>query len=91
MTTIVLPPDVEGPLADAARKRGTTPELLAIDWLRERFAPLPPGNGAERDETLFDFLSGYTGAVDGTTEALSEETGRRFVEELIEKRDRERA
>jgi hypothetical protein len=30
MTTIALPPDLEGRLADAARRRGATPELLAL-------------------------------------------------------------
>jgi hypothetical protein len=90
MTTIILPPEVEGPLAEEARRRGTTPELLAIDCLRELFVPRPSGEGTGKDESLFDFLSGYTGTVDGTAEALSEQTGQRFVEGLIEKRDRGR-
>ncbi len=40
MTTITLPADIEGPLAEEARRRGTTPERLALDALRLRFAPL---------------------------------------------------
>jgi hypothetical protein len=89
MTTITLPPEVEGPLAEEARRRGTTPELLAIDYLRERFAPSSPDVEAGTNATLYDFLSGYIGVIDGTTEALSEETGRRFVEGLVEKHKRE--
>ncbi len=33
MTTITLPSDLEGRLDDEARRRGTTPELLALDGL----------------------------------------------------------
>ncbi len=83
MTTIVLPPEVEGPLADEARRRGTTPELLAIDYLRERFVP-PSVVEAGRVASLYDFLSGYVGTIDGVAEALSEETGQRFGEGLTE-------
>jgi hypothetical protein len=84
MTTITLPPEVVGPLAEEARRRGTTPELLAIDYLRERFVASSPDVEAGADATLYDFLSGYIGAINGSTEALSEETARRFVEGLIE-------
>jgi hypothetical protein len=91
VTTITLPPDVEGPLAEAARRRGTTLELLAIDCLREIFVPSARSDEPATSGTLFEFLVGYAGTVDGTTEALSEETGRRFVEGLIEKQRRGRA
>lgn len=37
MTIITLPPEIESPLAEEARKRGLTPEQLAVDTLRERF------------------------------------------------------
>ena len=33
--------------------------------------------------TLFDFLSDHIGAIDGTTEALSENCGQRFSEGLL--------
>lgn len=39
MTTITLPPDIEQPLLEQAKQRGTTPERLALDSLREKFAP----------------------------------------------------
>lgn len=73
MTTITLPPDLEGRLADEARRRGTTPELLALDGLRRLFPPPGADNGAEGHGTLFDFLAGYIGTVEGTTEPLSED------------------
>ena len=82
--TITLPPDIEAPLAEEADRKGTTPERLAVDSLRMLFAPpaeeLPSG-----DETLFDFLAGYVGTVDGSTEPLSEDCGRRFAEGMAEK------
>ncbi len=63
MTTITLPPEVVGPLAKEAGKRGTTPELLAIDCLRSFFIPKSKAGKPNEDETLFDFLSGYTGTI----------------------------
>jgi hypothetical protein len=85
MTTITLPPEIEEPLAEEARKRGTTPELLAVDCLRKLFTSSPTIGEPAEGETLFDFLSGYVGTVNGSTEALSENCGQRFVQGLIEK------
>lgn len=85
MTTITLPPEVEGPLAEEAQRQGTTPELLAIGCLRKLFAShLTEGQPAEGD-TLSDFLAGYVGTVNGATDPLSEDCGRRFVQGLVEK------
>lgn len=61
------------------RTRGVTPEGLPA-----RFA----GTATDlehADETLFDFLAGYVGTIDGTTEALSEDCGRRFADGMAEK------
>lgn len=76
MTTITLPPDLEGRLADEASRRGTTPELLALDGLRRLFAPRPEDNRTGEPGTLFDFLAGYIGTVAGSTEPYSELEGR---------------
>jgi hypothetical protein len=85
MTTITLPPEVEEPLAEEAQRQGTTPELLAIGCLRKLFVPglteVQPSEG----ETLSDFLAGYVGTVNGATDPLSEDCGRRFVQGLVEK------
>jgi hypothetical protein len=88
MTTIILPPEVEGPLVEEARKKGTTPELLAVDCLRKLFPSSPEVRKSEEGESLFDFLSGYVGTVSGTTEALSENCGQRFAQGLVEKQQR---
>ena len=90
MTTIILPPDLEGLLAEEARRRGTTPELLALDGLRRLFASPADSGGAMENGTLFDFLAGYVGTVAGTAEPLSEGCGRRFAESLAEKQERGR-
>ena len=37
MTTITLPADIEASLAEEARRRGTTPEAVALDSLRKLF------------------------------------------------------
>jgi hypothetical protein len=88
MTTITLPPEVEGPLMEEARRKGTTPELLAIDCLRKLFTPSPKSTTPAEGETLFAFLADYAGTVSGTTEPLSETCGQRFAQGLIEKQQR---
>ena len=39
---ITLPPEIEQALREVARRRGVTPEELALAALRERFPPQPP-------------------------------------------------
>ena len=85
MTIITLPTDVEGPLAEEAQRRGTTPERLAVDTLRMRFAPSVASVSEEPPEpSLADFLAGYVGVVAGSTEPLSEHCGERFTKALTE-------
>ncbi len=73
MTTITLPADIEAPLAEEARRRGTTPERLAVEALRLRFAPaIAPPSEEPPEPNLADFLAGYVGLVEGSTEPLSE-------------------
>lgn len=88
MTIITLPPEVEGPLVEEARKKGTTPELLAVDCLRKVFTPPSEEKKLPEGATLFDFLDGYAGTISGTSEPLSEDCGRRFAEGLAEKQRR---
>jgi hypothetical protein len=90
MTTITLPPEIVEPLTEEARRRGTTPELLALDTLRLRFVPSPPQPPENAPEsTLADFLAGYVGLAQGSREAFSERCGERFAEGLagIESRE----
>jgi len=88
MITITLPAEVEAPLEEEARKQGTTPELLAVDCLRNRFSPQASTAKSDENESLLDFLSGYAGTVGGTSEPLSEDSGKRFAEGLLEKQRR---
>ncbi len=90
MTTITIPAEIEKPLAEEARKRGTTPEILALECLRKHFVAAAVTGQRTDGETLFDFLSGHIGTVDGTTEALSERCGERFAEGMVEKHQRGR-
>jgi hypothetical protein len=90
MTTIILPPDLESQLADEARRRGTTPERLALEGLRRLFAR-PSAEAAEAvNGTLFDFLAGHVGSLAGVAEPLSEDCGRRFAEGLDGRLQREK-
>ena len=88
MTIITLPPEVEQPLTEEARRKGTTPELLAVDCLRKLFTPSSTAGMPVEGEPLFDFLAGYAGTVSGTTEPLSERCGQRFAQGLVEKQQR---
>ena len=71
MTTTTLPAEIESPLVEEARRRGTTSGLLAIDTLRPEFAP-PVASTSEKppEWNLVDFLAEYVGPVDGSTETL---------------------
>jgi hypothetical protein len=40
--TITLTPDIEQAVAEQAHRRGTTPESLIVEALRERFVPSRP-------------------------------------------------
>jgi hypothetical protein len=86
MTTIILPPEIETPLAEAARQQGTTPEQLALETLRKSFAPKENGTPEKSGETLYDFLKDYIGTVAGSGEALSEDCGEKFTDYLVEKK-----
>ena len=84
MITLTIPADLEGVLAKAAQQRGVALERLAVETLRERFAPeTRPATG---NATLFDLLANGIGAVDGSPEAWSEQCGQRFAEGLAEDR-----
>jgi len=90
MTIITLPPEVEGPLTEEARRKGTTPELLAVDCLRKQFLSPTTTATAVAGDSLFDFLAGFAGTVEGSAEPLSEDCGQRFAEGLVEKQKRGR-
>lgn len=89
---VIMPtPEIERALTAEAQRQGTTPELLALDTLRERFVPeKSPAAGGEAHRTLADFLAGYVGVLDssefGSEPRMSEATGRKFAAGMVEKR-----
>ena len=85
MMTITLPPEVESLLAEEARRQGTTAEALAVDCLRNRLRPGPTAEAPRDGTSLAEFLDGFIGTIDGSSEALSERTGQGFTEALLEK------
>jgi len=87
MTTIILPPEVEGALAEEAKRQGVSPQNLAVETLRRHFLP-PNETVTANGKTLADFLEGYVGTVEGSKEPLSEDCGRRFAEGMAEKQGR---
>jgi hypothetical protein len=80
MLTITVPDELAGPLADEARRRGTTPELLALEGVRRVLPPPDPPPPSGR--SLLEFLGDYVGSVEGSGEAFSQDCGRRFAEDL---------
>jgi hypothetical protein len=89
MTTITLPPEIAKPLVEEARRRGTTPERLALETLRSRFVAPSPPSADHPGSSLADFLADQVGLVEGAKEAYSEHCGDRFAEGLagIESRE----
>ncbi len=87
--TITIPAELEARIDEEARQRGTTPELLAVDTLRQAFVPVQPDVPA-KGETLFDSLGDFIGAVEGSGEPLSEDCGRHFADIVVEKHRRAR-
>ena len=84
MMTLTIPADLEGVLAKAAQRHGVAVERLALDVLRERFAPKTPP--VSDQATLFDLLGADIGTVAGSTEAWSERCGARFAAGLAAER-----
>jgi hypothetical protein len=86
--TIVVTPAVHEELARRAREQGTTPDLLADVYLRERLAvkekaEAPPADGAPRN--LVERLKGYVGVLHSSEHVpggaqMSERTGEKFAQ-----------
>lgn len=95
MVIITLPDELEKALAEEAAQQGTTIELLTLDALQERFLKPESTKHLPAGATLADALADYIGAIDthdkypeGST--LSENTGRKFAQLMVEKRKRGR-
>ncbi len=94
---ITVPPDIERALAAHAHKLGTTPDLLALDSLRERFLHTEPEETEEAHSheasatTLAGFLHGYIGVLHSGEHVpggarLSDDRGKKFAAGLLKKR-----
>ena len=78
---IALTPDLERALAKQAHKQGTTPERLALDYLRERFLPLDTTESTAGEQgTLADFLAGHIGVLSSSEHVPG---GARMSEKVI--------
>ena len=89
-------PELEKALIAQARKRGTSPELLAIDCLLQRFVGVRPADGADAPrKSLADALGDYVGGISSREQTeggaqLSQSPGKRFAEGMAKKREQGR-
>jgi hypothetical protein len=89
---ITLPPEIERALTTRASQLGTSPEVLAVESLRERFVADAEEEATDgQDRTLADFLEGYIGVLDSGEivpdgARMSENTSKKFAEGLEKKR-----
>jgi len=87
-----LTADIEQALVEQAKQRGTTPEQLALEGLRQQFVyPVPNAHSAAAPGTLADCLSGSIGVLHSREyipggARMSGNTGDSFTEALVEKR-----
>jgi hypothetical protein len=90
--SIDLTHDLQRALDDEARRQGTTPDLLAMQFIRERlFGVDDTGGSADEPRNLVDFLDGYIGVLDSGEHVpgganMSERTGDQFTAGLLERR-----
>ena len=77
-----LTPDVESALRKQAEQQGTTPEILAVQTLHERFTAPPPGLG---EQSAYEALKPLIGVLHSGKSDLSQNTGERFTKIVAEK------
>jgi hypothetical protein len=74
--TVVIPPELEPKLRQAARARGLEPEEFALSQLREGL----------QHETLLDGWQGFIGSSSSTAGDFSEGTSEKFADAMLEKK-----
>lgn len=87
--TLTLPADLKDALTEQARKRGTTPERLVLESLRDLFVAPEAQAKPAKAETLADFLEGHVGVLHSGEQVaggarMSEDSGRKFAAGLLE-------
>ena len=89
---ITLPFDIENALTKQAWRQGTTPEMLALNALQERFvSSMEIETPIEKEETLADFLAGHIGVLSSSEHVpggarMSKNCGKKFAAGLLKKR-----
>ena len=94
MLTITLTPELEQAVNERARQQGTTPELWTLEKLRQsiqsdaldKCEPDPASEG-----TMLDFFAGFVDILQSSEfvpggAQMSEDTGRKFAEGMLKKR-----
>ncbi len=89
--TIDLGPEMEQRLDQLARRRGTTPESLVRSAVERLLTPEEGDHDAPVPGSLAELLQGYAGVFDSREWAaggaqMSENTGEKFTDILVEKR-----
>ena len=82
---LMLTPDIETSLVKKAQYLGTTPELLALDLLRQQLLGDSQNGSQEATDTLADFLGPHVGVLSTGGAQLSQQSGRKFAEGLLNK------
>ena len=82
---VMLTPDIESSLAKKAQHLGTTPELLALDLLRQQLFGNSQNGSQELAGNLADFLEPHVGVLSTGGAQLSKQSGDKFAEGLLNK------
>ena len=91
MTTITLPPEIEKPVAQQARRQGTTTELLALDVLRRSFPAAAESSEVKPGTSLFDLLKDHIGLIHSSEHVpggaqMATDSSKKFAEGMARKR-----
>ena len=85
---LLLTPDIENSLVQKAKHLGTTPELLALDLLRQQLLQDTPNGDNTPAHNLAEFLGPLVGVFSSDVlvpggARLSEKCGQKFAEGLL--------
>ena len=83
---ITLSPEVAELIVREAARKGTSPEAVANETLRQHYAPGAEGSPAKEPKNLAEALGPFTGAVHSGRGDLSQDCGEKLTDHLVEKR-----
>ena len=95
MVTITLPPELEKVITERAKQQGTTPELWTLDrltqFLQAEVAIEDTHEPASEGGSMLDFFEDYVGVLHSSEfvpggAQMSQDTGRKFAEGMLKKR-----